>query len=302
MSTTIPLVVEANHVTVRYGRKVAVEGVSLAVPQGSVVALLGRNGAGKSSLVRCLLGQQRPSAGRIHLFGHDVWHDRARLMERVGVVSEDADAPPEMTVSAIARFCGRIYARWDQRSVDTRLDRFGIDPKTRFGRLSKGQKKEVSLALALAISPDLLVLDDPTLGLDVVARKSFFEEVISELADHGITVLLTTHDLAGVETIADRVAILRDGQLALDEELETMKARFRRIRFAAQPRVLETTPLRAATIRQWGSGAEVVVTNYDDLAFERFRATLDYEAEVAAMSLEEIFLAVAGEATEASHE
>ena len=288
-------IIEVNHVTVRYGRKTAVGDVTLAVPQGSVFALLGRNGAGKSSLVRCLLGQQKPSAGDLRLFGHDVWRDRARLMERVGVVSEEADAPPEMSVAAIAEFCGRVYARWDQAGVEARLARFGIASKTRFGALSKGQKKQVSLALALAISPDLLVLDDPTLGLDVVARKSFFEEVIGELADRGITVLLTTHDLAGVETIADRVAILRDGELVLDEELETLKARFRRIRFAAQPQALQESALRTAVVRQWGSGAEAVVTNYEDLAFERFQASLGAGAEVASMSLEEIFIAVAGE-------
>jgi ABC-2 type transport system ATP-binding protein len=288
-------IVEVRHITVRYGRKVAVDGVSFAIPQGSVFALLGRNGAGKSSVVRCLLGQQQPAAGRIQLFGQDVWRDRARLMERVGVVSEDADAPPEMTVGAIAKFCSRLYARWDQKSVDARLSRFGVSPKARFGSLSKGQKKQVSLALALANAPDLVVLDDPTLGLDAVARKSFFEEVVGELADRGITVFLTTHDLAGVEAIADRVAILRDGRLVLDEELEALKARFRRIRFASQPQALEATPLRAASVRQWGSGAEMVVTNYDDLAFERFRASLDHEAEVTALSLEEIFIAMTGE-------
>jgi len=288
-------VIAVNHITVRYGRKTAVEDVTLAAPQGSVFALLGRNGAGKSSLVRCLLGQQQPAAGNVQLFGSDVWRNRARLMERVGVVSEDADAPPEMTVAAIAKFCSGLYARWDQAGVDTRLKRFGISAKARFGTLSKGQKKQVSLTLALAISPDLLVLDDPTLGLDVVARKAFFEEVITELADRGIAVLLTTHDLAGVETIADRVAVLRDGKLVLDEELETLKERFRRIRLAAEPRVLESSPLRTAAIRQWGSGAEAVVTNYDDLSFERFRSTLEGSAEVVPMSLEEIFIAVAGE-------
>jgi ABC-2 type transport system ATP-binding protein len=295
-------VIEIEHITVRYGRKTAVDSVSFAVPQGSVLALLGRNGAGKSSLVRCLLGQQQPSAGRVRLFEQDIWRHRAQLMERIGVVSEEADAPPEMTVTAIADFCSRLYSRWDQAGVDARLDRFGIAPNTRFGSLSKGQKKEVALALALAISPDLLVLDDPTLGLDVVARKAFFEEVIGELADRGITVLLTTHDLAGVETIADRIAILRDGSLVLDEELETLKSRFRRVRFAAQPRTLETSPLRTAAVRKWGSGAEVVVTNYDDSGFQRFRTALDHEPEVAAMSLEDIFIAVAGEGREPNDE
>ena len=232
MSDTAIEIVSA---TVRYGRVTAVQDVTLTVPRGSVYALLGRNGAGKSSLVRCILGQRQADAGAIRAFGEDVWTQRASLMQRIGVVSEEADAPPEMTPAQIAGFCSRLYARWDQGEVDERLRRFEVPPDTRFGALSKGQKKQALLALALAISPDLLVLDDPTLGLDVVARKSLFDEVIAELADRGITVFLTTHDLAGIEALADRVAIMKNGSLLVEEELDALKARFRRIRYAAEP-------------------------------------------------------------------
>jgi len=289
-------IVRIEGVTVRYGRKTAVDHVTLTAPRGSVYALLGRNGAGKSSLVRCLLGQQKPAAGAIEIFGEDVWQRRATLMERVGVVAEEADAPPEMTVRSLARFCGSVYTRWDANLVDDRLRRFGIAQSTKYGELSKGQKKQVSLALALAISPDLIVLDDPTLGLDVVARKSLFDEVIGELADRGITVLITTHDLAGVETIADRVGILRDGRLVLDDEMEAIKSRFRRIRYAAAT-VVDAQSLKPAAVRAWGSGSEAIVTNYDDVAFERFRNQASV-AEVSPMSLEDIFIAVAGEGAE----
>jgi ABC-type multidrug transport system ATPase subunit len=284
--------IEISNVTVRYGRLVAVDHVTLAVPRGSIYALLGRNGAGKSSLVRSLLGQTQPESGGIQLFGQDVWKQRAALMQRIGVVSEDADAPPEMTVDQLTRFCSELYARWDGAEVDARLQRFEVARDSRFGALSKGQKKQVLLALALAMSPDLLVLDDPTLGLDVVARKSLFDEVIAEMADRGITVFMTTHDLGGIETLADRVAIMKNGSLVLEEDLDALKARFRRIRFAAQPVALEQSPLRAALVRSWGSGAEAIVTNYDDVAFERLHSS---NAEVSAMSLEEIFIAVAGE-------
>ena len=148
--------------------------------------------------------------------------------------------------------------------------------------------------LALATSPELMVLDDPTLGLDVVARKSLFDEVISELADRGTTIFITTHDLAGVEALADRVGILKDGRLVLDEEMETLKSRFRRIRFANEPVALASGNLLAASVTQWGSGTEAVISNYDDVAFERFRSTTNV-ADVAPMSLEDIFIAVAGE-------
>jgi ABC-2 type transport system ATP-binding protein len=293
-------IIRVDGLTVRYGRKTAVDSVNLNVPRGAVYALLGRNGAGKSSLVRCMLGQQKPRAGSISLFGEDVWRRRAALMERVGVVSEDADAPPEMSVAALARFCSSLYARWDHDVVEARLRRFGIPLTTRYGDLSKGQKKEVSLTLALAMSPDLLILDDPTLGLDVVARKSLFEEVIAELADRGITIFITTHDLTGIEGLADRVAIMKNGALVLDEEMEALKSRFRRVRFAAAaPVAFEAGALRATTVRSWGTAAEAVVSNYDEVAFERFRSASDLSnADVAPMSLEEIFIAVAGEGAE----
>jgi ABC-2 type transport system ATP-binding protein len=289
-------VVEINNLTVRYGRKIAVDKVTLDVGRGMVYALLGRNGAGKSSLIRCLLGQRKADGGAIRLFGADAWHRRAALMQRVGVVTEEADAPPEMSVAGLARFCRSLYTRWDQPAFEARMRVFGVPLTSRFGTLSKGQKKQVSLALALAMSPDLIILDDPTLGLDVVARKSLFEEVIGELADRGITVFVTTHDLAGVETFADRVGVLKDGRLVLDEDVDALKSRFRRIRFAAQQVALEAGGLAAAAMRSWGSGAEAIVSNYDDIAFERFRTTSGLNAaDIAPMTLEEIFLAVAGE-------
>jgi ABC-2 type transport system ATP-binding protein len=287
-------VIRVDSLTVKYGRSNAVDSVTLDVPQGSVYALLGRNGAGKSSLVRCLVGQQKPQSGKVSLFGEDVWTSRVKLMERVGIVPEDSDAPPEMTIGQIVAFCAALYSRWNDGAVRDRLARFALRPPMKFGTLSKGQKKQVMLAVALGVMPDLLVLDDPTLGLDVVARKSLFDEVITDLADRGTSVLITTHDLAGVESLADRVGILKDGHLVLDEEMETLKSRFRRIRFSSAPIALASGNLLAARVTQWGNGTEAVVSNFDDVAFERFRNTANV-AEVAPMSLEEIFIAVAGE-------
>jgi ABC-2 type transport system ATP-binding protein len=282
-------VIRASNVVVRYGRRVAVDEVTLTVPQGSVYALLGRNGAGKSSLVRCLLGQYRPDRGSVELLGQDAWKRRMALMRRIGVVSEEGDAPPESRVRTLGALQARFYPQWQQAAFEERLKRFGIADNSRFGDLSKGQKKQVALALALATSPELLILDDPTLGLDVVARKSLFEEVIADLADRGITVLITTHDLASVEAIADRVGILKDGRLVLDEDAEALKARFRRVRVAGPAPVLAEKRLAVASARAWGNGTEAVITNYEAAALEGLRA------ESSAMSLEEIFIAVAGE-------
>jgi ABC-2 type transport system ATP-binding protein len=215
---------ETDGLTIRYGRTAVVEELSLVVPRGSVYALLGRNGAGKSSLLRVLLGERPASVGRVRVLGEDPWKRRASLMDRVGVVPEEPNAPPEMTALQLSAFCARLHARWDGDAVAERLRRFEVPLDRRFGTLSKGQKGAVSLALALGHAPELLLLDDPTLGLDVVARDAVFQEVIGDLADHGSTVFVTTHDLRAIEGIADHVAILRAGRLVLAGTLDALKA------------------------------------------------------------------------------
>gem|GEM_PF-3750528 len=144
---------------------------------------------------------------------------------------EVPDAPPDLSSRDLLVFCCRLYPTWDGRGAEERLARFGVDPGAPFGSLSKGQKGHVSLALALAHHPDLLVLDDPTLGLDAVARKAFFEELITDLSDRGASVFLASHDLGGIEAIAERVVFLKEGRVLLDEPLESLKARFRRLSF-----------------------------------------------------------------------
>jgi ABC-2 type transport system ATP-binding protein len=306
VASASPAVVSADRLLVKYGGNPnpTLEEISFSVPRGSVYALLGRNGAGKSSLVRCLLGQQKPTAGGCFLFGDDVWKHRARLMARVGVVPEDPDAPPSMTARQLSAFCARIYPTWDAPSVETRLARFGVPAGMPYGNLSKGQRALVALALALASSPELLVLDDPTLGLDAVARRAFFEELVGELADRGTTVLLTSHDLVGVESMATRIGMLKGGRLILDEDLEALKSRFRRLRYANEATEERTefgqelSDFDAVKVKVRGWGVEAVVSNYGEAAFARFSALEGVvDAEASALSLEEIFIAVAGEAS-----
>ncbi len=299
--STEPIRIES--LTVRYGRGApACADVSLSVRPGTVYALLGKNGAGKSSVVRCLLGQQKPSAGHAFLFGGDSWRTRRAAMARTGVTPEEPDAPAALTASQLSDFCRRVYPHWDGAAVSARLERFGVPARTPFGRLSRGQKAEVHLALALGHGPELLVLDDPTLGLDAVARRALYEEIVGDLADRGTTVFLTTHDLSGFEGIATRAGILKAGRLVLDEELESLKARFRRIRYVN--RMTETRTdfgseldaFDAVRVQVRGWGIDAVVSNFEDGAFERFRAIDGVsDASSEAMPLEEIFLAVAGD-------
>lgn len=282
-------------VAVRYGLTRVVEDLSLSVERGSVFALLGRNGAGKSSLVRCLLGQQRPSAGAVKLFGRDAWSHRVATMARVGVVPEEPDAPADMSPRALVALCRSLHARWDGAYVAALLDRREVPWDTTFGQLSKGQKGAVMLALALGHGPELLVLDDPTLGLDAVARHELYDEVIGALADRGTTVFVTSHDLDGIERLADRVGIVRDHELLLDEPLEQLKTRCRRLRVTGSVAGFDWGPFATLShdAREWG--AEAVVTNYSEATLAAFQARGGRPGlEVQSLSLADIFVALVG--------
>ena len=304
----VETVIDVESIEVRYGRSKALDGVSLRVAAGSVYALLGRNGAGKSSMVRCLLGHLKPSAGRIALFGRDSWRHRHRLMARLGVVPEEPDAPPSMTASRLGSFSSHLYPRWDAGGYAARLRRFDVPAGVAFARLSKGEKAQVMLSLALASRPRLLVLDDPTLGLDAVARQAVYEELVVELADRELTVFITSHDLAGIESLATRVALLASGRILLDEDLETLKGRFRRVTFGRLDgrgdRREDGTDLldglEPVEVKSRGRGVEALVARFDPRAFERLRATPDVDnPEVWPVSLEEIVIALSEAGAEA---
>lgn len=293
MSGGAKRVLEVRELCAGYGSHDALHGVTLSVEEGSVCALLGRNGAGKSTLVRCLLGQMQARSGNALLFGVDAWCRRAELMDRVGVVPEDPDLPPTMRVSQIAAFCARLHATWDTAGFQERLDRFRIDGSALAGSLSRGQKTRLALALALASQPELLVLDDPTLGLDAVARRSFYEELGAVLAERPATVLMATHDLAGVEGFADRIAILREGRLVLEENLEELKARFRRLRWTGDLAEADLEALQPLRMDRKPWGTEALVARFDE---GRLPAVAGIEVEP--LPLEDLFIALADEGKE----
>ncbi|MEM6705423.1 MAG: ABC transporter ATP-binding protein [Acidobacteriota bacterium] len=269
-------IVQIEDLCVRYGRKVALDSVSFDVEEGSLFALLGRNGAGKSSLIKCLLGHLRAASGRIEVLGLDPWKRRAQLMRRVGVVPETPDLPLGMSVGAVGKFCDSL-GDFSLEQFRARLARHDLAENASIDELSRGQQTQVQLALALAGTPDLLVLDDPTLGLDAVARQEVFEELIDELSEREVSVLVTTHDLAGIESLATHVAFLREGQLMFTEEVERLKGRLRRVQLPKGERPAgEVVRQRSTPL-----GEEWIVSGGSSELGEP-------------MTLEEIFVALAG--------
>ncbi|HJV88882.1 MAG TPA: ABC transporter ATP-binding protein [Holophagaceae bacterium] len=284
-------VLEVRDLGVRYGRHTVMEGVSLAVEPGEVYALLGRNGEGKTSLIRCLLGWQAPSEGEARLFGEDAWSSRREAMQRIGMVEENPSLPPAWTVGEVLTFCGKLHRRWDSVKVAALIDQARVSVRQEVQSLSRGQKAQVALAMALGSGPDVLVLDDPTLGLDAVARRALYDALITTMADAPLTVLITGHDLAGLEAVTDRVGILAGGRLQVDEPLEALKGRLRRIRWsrptAGNPDLGGLEVLRRS---EGPMGGEALVGRFDEAVFASLEQAWGGGLQVESLSLEEAFI------------
>jgi ABC-2 type transport system ATP-binding protein len=299
-TTAEPVVVD--HLTVRYGRTTAVDDVSLTVDSGRVYALLGRNGAGKSSTISCLAGQRKAASGECRIFDMETWKRRRRVMARVGLVPETPDIPPGANARELGRFLGRIRPVWNAEDYENRLERVGVPRRLPAQSLSKGQRRQLALAAVLATEPEVLILDDPTLGLDAVVRRTLLEELVGELADRGTTVLVTTHDLTGIEGIADRVGIMQQGKLVYDEPMDGLKRRFRRLRCVLSNGVSADEvgqaiePLEPAAFRVVGAGVDSVVGRADHETVRMFRETTGVtDVELEPLGLEEIFVALCGD-------
>jgi ABC-2 type transport system ATP-binding protein len=215
--------IQIDHLVVRYGRRVAVDGLTLRVPRGSVFGLLGANGAGKTSTIKTLLGFRRPNGGNARILGYDIVHDRVEINARVGYVSETNTLYLNMTIPQLCAFFRATARRWDQAVVDRALRLFGLPTQAHVRRLSKGMRTQLALSLALGGDPDLLILDEPTTGLDPIARHAFIDVLMTDAAAAGKTIFFSSHILPDVEAVADSVGILRAGKLMVSGDLAALK-------------------------------------------------------------------------------
>ena len=216
-------VIHLEHVVKRYGDVVALSDVSLEVPPGVVFALLGENGAGKSTAIRILLGLAEPDAGRAKVLGLDSLRQSVEIRRSVGYVSERPTLYEWMTVDEIGWFTAGFYADGFLPRYRALAQQYDLPPQKKLKALSKGMRAKVALALALGHDPDLLVLDEPTSGLDTLVRREFLESMVDRAAT-GKTVFLSSHQIHEVERVADFVAILHGGELVAVERLEQLKA------------------------------------------------------------------------------
>jgi ABC-2 type transport system ATP-binding protein len=285
-------IIEVRNVSRRFGAKLALDDVSFRVPAGSVVGLVGENGAGKTTLIKHILGLLKPQTGEVRVFGLDPIAEPVRVLSQVGYLSEDPDLPGWMRIHELIRYVAAFYPTWDAKYAETLRVQFALDPMARVKTLSKGQRARAGLLVALAYRPQLLVLDEPSSGLDPIVRRDILGAIVRTIADEGRTVLFSSHLLSEVEQISDRVAMIRSGKVLLDDSLDRIKQSHARLTLRFDQSV--TAPPALAGALSWdGAGQEWTAV------CEGTAERLELEAEQAgariveqsSVSLEQIFLA-----------
>jgi ABC-2 type transport system ATP-binding protein len=285
--------IETDRLTKYYGTRCAVDFATIQIPSGTVYGLLGRNGAGKSTTIRMLLGMVQPSYGTARLLGHDVGALPPHVRGRIAYLAEGHPLYRWMTVADAAQFSRAFHPeRWNQHMLDQVLDHFELPRRQKIGRLSHGQRAHVALALAIAPDPDLLVLDDPTLGLDTVARREFVTSIVQLIQRQGRTILFSSHILADVERLADRIGILVDGVLRVDCPTDHFKESVRKvvIEFRGRPPAFPSCPGLVNT-RESGNRLELVIVNFGPEHQRLISSLGPLACDVVGMNLEDAFVA-----------
>ncbi len=285
-------VIEIQNLSRRFGKKQALSEVSLSVPEGCVFGLVGENGAGKTTLLKHVLGFLKPQAGVVRVFGLDPVADPPGVLGRIGHLSENRDLPMWMSIQELFEFTRAFYPKWDPVYAEKLRNMFELTLDQKVTTLSRGQLARAGLLLALAHRPPLLVLDEPSSGLDPVVRKDILDAIIRTVVDEGRTVLFSSHLLDEVQRVSDQIAILDQGQLLLSSSLdEVLVSHYQlMVRFQEpQPFLPQLTGMLMSS----GSGREwKILCNGQKQQLEAELKKINGEIlEQSAPTLEEIFVA-----------
>jgi ABC-2 type transport system ATP-binding protein len=298
-----PTVIEARGLTRYFGGKCAVDSLSFRVPRGSVFAFIGRNGAGKTTTIRMILGLLESTRGSSTILGHDSATLPPEVRARIGYMAEGHPVYGWMRVGQYGRFQSGFYRHWNKDLFAAVIDHFSIDPRTKAGHLSHGQRAGLHLAMTLAIEPEVLMLDDPATGLDPAARRSLLEAMVYFTRSRERTIFFSTHLLDDVERVADQVAVLDYSVLRACASVETFRDRVRRlvVRFpAGPPRALPAIPGLLQTTRDENE-LSLLVANPNGRTQHLLESLGAVAVEEQSVGLEEALIAYVGRHGQKSH-
>lgn len=292
-------IVDVRNLSCRFGSKLALDNLSISISSGGVFGLVGENGAGKTTLIRHLTGLLEAESGTVRVFGADPVKDPVGVLGRIGYLSEHRNLPDWMRLGELLRYTQAFYPRWDSDYASQLLRQFNLDPSAYCKTLSQGQRAKAGLLLAQAHRPDLLLLDEPSSGLDPVVRKDILEAIIRIAAEEGRTVFFSSHLLDEIERVSGRIAIMKQGRILLCGSLEEIK------RGHVKMQVQFSQPLQAAPVLDGLLAARGSSRDWT-LLCQAGRAELPAEIkarggqtlEVLPVSLDDIFVALVGQPAE----
>jgi len=292
-------VLEVSGLTHRYRRVTALEDVSLSVPSGSVYALLGPNGAGKTTLLQILMGVRRPSVGSVRVFGKNVTQLTLADRARIGYVAEGQELPGWMTLQQLEAWLAPLYSTWDRTLAAELRTRFQLDAKRRIRTFSRGEKMKAALLCALAPRPELLLLDEPFTGIDVVTKDELVRGLLESAGTEGWTVLICSHDIAELELLADWVGFIDHGRIVVSEPLDVLNERFRHVDVIAETERGFRPPADWMAFDRAGPHLRFILADADASAEYSIRQVLPNATRIdlRPASLREIFVALAGAQT-----
>jgi ABC-2 type transport system ATP-binding protein len=282
-------ILEANGLRKEY-RTFTLDGVSLEIPRGTILGLIGPNGAGKTTTIRMLMKMTRPDAGSIRMFGLGLDTHEKEIKNRIGYVGEEQIYYMNKKVSWTGRFVSRYFEKWDQEMFDRLLSEFSIDPSQKVGKLSKGMKVKLSFAIAFSHHPELMILDEPTAGLDPVIRREMLDRLLAFRNDQDGAVFISSHITDDIVRIADHVAFIVDGRIAIHAEKDEILSDWKRLHF--KPGAIEgdvVTGLRCVEAHAFGSTG--VTNSYRELEGRIASAVSAGDVKVENVTLDDVLIA-----------
>jgi ABC-2 type transport system ATP-binding protein len=272
-----------------YGRKHVLKGVDLEVPKGSIFGFLGRNGTGKTTTIKTLLGLQKPQAGRCVVGGLDSVTKTLEVRRRIGFMAEDQQMYGWMKVGRIIKWVAGFYTDWDQKFADELAEVFELPMDTKVKELSKGQNSSLALLLALGHRPNIVILDDPTLGLDPIARKDFLRHVIDLLQSNNVTVFFSSHLLYEIEPVADHIAILDKGIIIKASKTEQLRESVRKFVLTPVPEVDFSQIPGILDVLKVGDKLSITIEDCDEAKRTQLKSMSANGMSEIALNLDEIF-------------
>jgi ABC-2 type transport system ATP-binding protein len=285
-------VVEVENLSRQFGKMMALKNVSLQVQPGLVYGLVGANGAGKTTLMKHLLGLLRAKQGCVRVFGMDPVQHPVQVLARIGYLSEDRELPEWMRIDELLAYTAAYYPGWDRNYAKELLDTFSLDSSQKVKNLSKGMRAQAGLVVAVAHHPELLLLDEPSTGLDAVVRKDILNAIIRAVTDDGRTVIFSSHLLDEVELMSDNVFMINQGQLVLEGSLDTIREEYQLISVQGWERL---TPLDGlVSAERHGADWTIVCQGKSPQVRQAIEKAGGKIVNLRSASLQEIFVARVG--------